>query len=432
MDFTPDFELSGYAELRAAYMFHAPPPESYGVDPVEWNLYERVRPGFKIEPSERVTAEAVVEASLAQGRDSVGEAIALLEGSELGDILAGSSCTYTEEARYAEASDYLSVERLHVDFNLPTMDISVGRQALRWGSGLYFHPTDVYSEVLLTEPWREPRGVNAAKVNVPIGRSNVVAAVAIDDDLSGLYPGKDGVGGGIPLSGALRGTLRAGATDLTAVSIVGPDGEWFAGWDARGTLGVGWWIEGGWHGDTRTIENVVGVDYSFPVLQMLYLGAEYRYDGSGSAPDDYAVIDRLGGGGVSVSCAGGDEAGSDYTITPDITQVDPDAEPRTTLGKHYVAGVVRLTVDNNVSVTTSAIVNLADTTGVLVPDVQLNVGRRIAWHVGAQVPFGKEGEFRPGLADTSVSVVGPGVNAAADLSSLVPTATVQSWLRYSF
>lgn len=428
MDFTPDFELAGYAEVRASVVG--------GVEGVPWNLYERIRPSLEIRPAPRVSATAVVEASLYQGRDTTQEAIDLIESSTLGPFLGSAGCSYEESARYASVSDYLSVERLHVDFNLPSVDLTIGRQAMRWGSGLAFHPTDVYSEVLLTEPWREPRGVNAVKAFVPLGNHSVVGALILDDDLSGMYPGKDGTFEGVPVSGALRATLNVGATDLTAVTTAKADGELFVGGDLRGTLGVGWWVEGGYHADDKTLEVVGGVDYSFNVLQMLYLAAEYRYDGSGSAPADYDFTQRFSGGGaLSLSCPDLDaesETSSGYTITPDLSNASPDQEARQTLGRHYVDGVVRLTVNNDISLTTSAVLNLEDLTGVVIPDAQFNLGQRLALHVGAQVPFGAEGEFRPSTADMSIRVVGPGVNAAADLSSLVPDFTVQSWLRYSF
>lgn len=436
MDYTPTFELGGYAEVRTAY--------AVGVEGVPWNLYERVRPSFKIAPAERLTAEAVVEASVAQGRDGVGEAITLIEASELGPIMGQAGCSYSEAARYTAVSDYLSVERLHVDFNLPSMDLSLGRQALRWGSGLVFHPTDIYSEVLVTEPWREPQGVNAFKANLPMGEGGIVGVLAVDDDLSGLYPGKKGTFAGVPASGAVRATVRAVDTDFTGVGIVKSDGELFGGVDLRGTLGVGWWVEGGYHARAATLqdtlgvnylETVVGADYSFSVLQMLYVAAEYRYDGSGAEPDDYSFVQRLGGGdSVEISCVDGmpDPADSGYTITPDLSSATSGGTTRATLGRHYVDGAVRLTVNNDVSISTSAVFNVMDGTGVLIPDAAFNVGERVAVHVGAQIPVGKDGEFNPDTSDLTVHVSGAGVNASADLSGLVPVATAQAWLRYSF
>lgn len=428
MDFSPEFEIGGYAEVRFAYQV--------GVDGVPWNLYERVRPSFKIAPAPRVTAEAVVEASLAQGRDTTKEAIDLLDASELGPLLGASGCTFTESTGYTQASDYLSVERVHVDFNLPAMDLSLGRQALRWGSGLAFHPTDVYSESLLSEPWREPRGVNAAKSTIPIGEGQVVAALILDDDISGLYPSRSvsGTFEGVPLAGAVRATAHALGTDFTGITTVsGDDGEWFGGWDLRGNLEVGWWVEGGYHSDSKTVENVVGVDYSFAVMQSLYIAAEYRYDGSGADPGDYDFTQRLSGSNVEMSCPGQDTENPQYTIEPDLTGAQSGQTARQTLGKHYVDGAIRLAVNNDVTITASGLVNVADGSGVLIPDAAFNVGPRIALHLGGQLPFGKEGsEFRPSATDLSIHVTGPGTNVTADLSSLVPDATIQAWARYSF
>lgn len=428
MDFTPEFEIGGYAEVRFAY--------EAGVSGVPWNLYERVRPSFKIAPAPRITAEAVVEGALVQGRDTTKESIDLLDASELGPLLGASGCSFTESTGYTQASDYLSVERLHVDFNLPALDLSVGRQALRWGSGLAFHPTDVYSESLLSEPWREPRGVNAVKATIPVGESQVVAALIMDDDLSGMYPAKNesGTFEGVPASGAVRATVRALGTDFTGITTVsGDDGEWFGGWDLRGNLEVGWWVEGGYHSATKSVENVVGVDYSFDVLDSLYIGAEYRYDGSGADPGDYDFTQRLSGSSVTYDCPGADTEDPQYTIDPDLTSVSSNGTARQTLGKHYVAGAIRLAVNRDITVTTSGLVNAADGSGLLIPDAQFNVGQRLALHLGGQIPFGKDGtEFNPSATDLSIHVTGPGTNATADLSSLVPAATIQAWARYSF
>lgn len=114
-----DFELGGYAELRGSWQL--------GVDGTPWEMVERVRPTFEIAPAERVTAEAVVEASFAQGRVATDEAATLLYASELGDLLESGGCSYTSAPRYDDVSDYLSVERLHVDFNTPVADVTVGR-----------------------------------------------------------------------------------------------------------------------------------------------------------------------------------------------------------------------------------------------------------------------------------------------------------------
>ena len=49
-------------------------------------------------------------------------------------------------------------------------------------------------------------------------------------------------------------------------------------------------------------------------------------------------------------------------------------------------------------------------------------------NVGAQIPFGVDGEFRPATEDLTFSAG----TVSADLSGLLPDATLLGWVRYSF
>jgi hypothetical protein len=409
---TSAVDLEGYAEVRASWQF--------GVDGTPWNLTERARPTFKLPVGDRITVETTVEAAFTEGRDTTDEAADLILDSDVGDLLTLAGCTYTPEARYASASDYLSVERLHVDLNLPDADLAIGRQALNWGSGLVFHPTDLFAEVVATEPWRERRGVNAVKATFPIGEHQVIGVVAVGDDLSPLFAEPSE----LPIAAAVKATIRAGGTDVSLVGqartdegAADPDadfrGDWFAGADLRGNLGVGWWVEGGWHGKSESAEIVAGVDYSFDVLQLLYVAAEYRYDGSGARPEDYDYSARSTGVSMPFDCA----------FLPNDT-----AEARTTLGIHYVDATARLGVTEDINVSGVVIANVLDGTGILVPNASFLVGTHTSLNVGAQIPFGKDGEYHPS-AERLQYTVG---TATADLSGLLPTATALAWARYAF
>lgn len=405
---TPTVEIEGYAEVRATGLI--------GVEGTPWTLVERARPRFALPIGARVTVEAVVEAAFAQGRDNTDEAAALILASELGPLLDAGGCSYDPEPRYDEVTDYLSVERLHIDVNLASVDLTIGRQALNWGSGLVFHPTDLYAEVVATEPWRERRGVNAVKAAIPIGEHQVTALVALEDDLSPLYA--DTIAAPA-VSGAVKATFRAGGTDLSVVGHVASDGDWFAGADLRGNLGVGWWVEGGWRGGAGAAEVVAGADYSFDVLSLLYVAGEYRYDGTGALPEDYDYAARSSGFSNPFDCA--------FLPAPAVT------EPRTTLGQHYVDGMVRLGITEDIGISAVVIVNLLDGTGYAVPDAYANVGAHATIHLGAQIPFGEDGEFRPAAEDLSYTA-GTALTGfyTADLSGLLPDATVLGWVRYSF
>ena len=231
-----------------------------------------------------------------------------------------------------------------------------------------------------------------------------------------------------PLAGAAKVTLHQFEVDWSAVGAYRPDGPWFLGGDVRGTLGVGFWAEGGWHGDQdrvnpEGIEVVAGLDYSLPVLDRLYFAAEYRYDGTGEA--DPAAYDYALRGGTAIS------APFDCPFSTSGTNVDPSQEQplaRTTLGQHYVDVIAQVSFLDEWAVSSTAIVNAADGTALLVPDVSKTFGDRWAVHLGAQVPLGKDGEFVPPEEVFDISAG----DASDNVSTFVPAATVNAWARYSF
>jgi len=416
-----DAEVAGYAEVRALYQV--------GVEGVPWLLVERVRPTFDIAPHPRVRAFVAVEGVLAQGRDTADELAKYLDGTQVGDKIA-EFCTEQETYHFDDVHGYLTVERLYVDWTGERVDIRAGRQAVNWGSGLVFNPTDVYSEVVASEPWRERTGVNAVRVSVSPNESwQVLGLLTADDDLSPFEdPDEFPAFEELPLSGAAKLTLRKFAVDWSAVGVYRPDGPWFAGADIRGTLGVGYWVEGGWHGDQDAVnpegvEVVAGIDYSFPVLDRLYVAAEYRYDGTGEADPDAYDYGLRSGSSVELPFA------CPFSTTG--VNIDPDEEqplPRTTLGQHYVDAIVSVKFLDDWSVGTTAIVNVQDGTGLLVPDVSRTFGERWVVHVGAQIPLGEDGEFAP-PEETFDIVAG---DAKGNVSGFVPAATLNAWVRYSF
>ncbi len=397
-----DATVAGYMELRGGYQI--------GVDGVPWGLNERIRPSLTIAPDSRSSVVVVPEVSFFQGRNNTEELVDILKDSAAGDILE-AACTYTPDTPYDAVSDYLSVERLYYKYNHPFVDLTIGRQAVNWGSALVFHPTDVYAELLVAEPWKERAGVNAVKANVPIGNHAVTALIALGDDLSEFAADEPDVEK-IPVSGAMKATLNVVRTDVSAVGYYRADGDWFAGGDVRGNLEVGWWLEGGWHGEAEAPEIVAGLDYSFAVLQMLYVAAEYRYDGSGSAPEDYAWESRGAAGSLPYECA--------FLPAP--------PKPRTTLGRHYVDATLRLSATEDFSLGATTILNAEDLTGMLIPDVGYNLGQHASAHVSAQIPFGEDGEFRPPASELKTELAGEII----DFSGQLPDATLTAWVRYSF
>jgi hypothetical protein len=404
----------GFAELRASWL--------PGASGKRWQLVERVRPTLQAELSERVKLVATVEAGLAQGRDLTEELERALRASDFGPLLEAADCRWPTHAnsvlRVDQADDYLDVDRLHVDVYGRAFDLRVGRQALQWGSARFFNPTDPFPEVLLAEPWRPRRGVNSARLNVPFGEaSDVSAVVAVNDALEAVRA-----------AGRLR--LNWAGTDLALVGAWrGGSARGLVGVDLRGTLGVGWWVEAAFFpGKGAHAELALGVDYSFPVLERLDLFAQYYRNSAGAShPDRYQ---RLGGLSqvTAPECAAGE-----FSLGP--TRQDPFAP--FTVGRDYLIAGAAVGILPDLSLSLIALQNLNDGTGMTVPTLTYNARGWLDVAFSAQVPYaawGGGGEFKPRPQDLRIErELGPPLGSvSADLSGLVPDATLTLWTRASF
>ncbi len=402
--------LKGYLEVRGSWT---------DAEAQHGSLTERFRPTVTLDLLDRVSLTSTVEARLDQGRYATGEVLALFrepiesslgglsgDGVSLEEVIEACAWDLETERTYDEVSDVLSVERLYLDVNMPAADLRVGRQAVNWGSALYFNPTDIFSEILLSEPWQERAGVDAAKVNVPIGEEVMVSgiAAAVDEFQA--------------VRGGLKGTVHVGTTDISLVTSASPD-TYFAGIDAKGDLVAGWWIEGGLDGsvDGEAFPKVsVGLDYSLPVRNRLYIAGQVYYDGSGEIPALYAWDTRQ------------DPTLAALTPCEDYPEIDVPPPPdtyRLTLGKWYGLAVLRLEASDYLTLTGTGLINMADGTGLLFPTAQYLIGGRTTLNAGVQYLFGSDGEFRPPDYQFTQNAFG------IDLSPLAPTFTAMAWARFS-
>jgi hypothetical protein len=433
-------DLSGVAELRWQ--------QQIGVTGVSWQITERVRPEFTSAVSDRVSVTATVDVAFSEGRDLQTEVENVFETSDLtsldyarqylGESAVNSlwdiaGCDWPDDPPNAALgigalSDYASVDRLYVDAYLPGVDLRIGRQPVQWGSAQLVNPTDPFPEVLFVEPWRFRRGLNAARATVPVGKQHQVQFLLGTDDAIRHE------------RLATRGTLRAEQTEVSAVAAWrGDTNEPLVGADLRSTLGVGFWVEGALHlVDTPYEEVAVGVDYSFPVLERLYVMAQYYRNGSGAA--EPAAADgtaRLAAGVEPPTCA--DEGIG--ALFP-AGEADPFA-PLTT-GRDYALAAINAQITTDFGAQAAAILNTGDGSGVVVPTVSVAALPWLEFSATGQIPFlawGDSGEFRPADDDlhVPVDVAGLGVNGFdgadpidLDFSGLRADAAVVIWTRATF
>jgi len=399
-------EARGFVEVRA----HA----SIGVDGEPIQVIERVRPEFSTEISDRVALSTTVEPGLTQGRNLQEELERTLSASDLGPILDALGCTWPEPDNpflgVSGVDDYLRVERLYLDVYLPWADLRLGRQALQWGSAFLVNPTDPFPEVLLVEPWRPRAGVNSLRATVPIGDAHQVQAVVGTDDAFRK----------VRLAG--RATVNALETDFSVVGAYREESsDGLVGLDIRGTLGVGFWVEGAVHLREDPYEEIaVGVDYSFPVLDMLVVTGQYYRNGAGSKEIDPA--DLTSGISTAVEPPDCGDAGDLFE-----TDAEPDPFAPFFSGRDYGLLSVMLAISPEVSATALWVQNLGDGSGLLVPMLSTFPTGWLEVSLVGQIPlslWGDGGELHPATEDLVMSVDTGADPIEVDMNGLVPDATL--------
>jgi hypothetical protein len=402
----PVAEVAGYAEVRGQALA--------GVDGVPVEAVERLRPTFSARFGERLLLSTTVELGFAEGRRTADELERTLENAGLTPLLSASGCSFLEPENpflgVSEASDYLGVERLYLDAYLPFADVRVGRQAIHWGSALLVNPTDPLPEVLLTEPWRERAGVNAARVTVPFGDLAQVQAVAASDDAFtasrlAVRASANVIGADIAASGSWLPTEEAGLVGL----------------DIKGTAGVGYWVEAALHVDDEVYEEVaVGVDYSFPVLEQLLVSAQYYRNGAEADTTGLAALDTVATG---LTCTEGSEL-----FAP--TSADPFAS--SFQGHDYALLSVAVGITPAVAGSALWLQNLDDGSALVVPTLSWAPPGRFEVAAAAQIPlstWGDGGELHP--SEESLFLALPGADPVS-FAGLVPEATFTVWSRLNF
>jgi hypothetical protein len=406
----------GFAEVRASV--------SPGADGQIWQLVERVRPTLQSQLHERLKLVATVEAGLVQGRNPTTELERALRASDFGPLLEQAMCRWpqyeNQPLRIDSAADYLDVDRLYLDLYAGALDLRLGRQPLNWGSAQFFNPTDPFPEVLLAEPWRPRRGVNAARVNLPLGEGRDLAAVlATSDTLD-------------QIRAAARARINWAGTDFALVGAWRGDSQTgLVGLDLRGTLGVGWWIEGAYLlGQGGHEELAVGVDYSWPLLERALVFGQYYRNGAGQTGP--SATSRV----ASVQALQGPVCGTGAFQVPIGTTVRRDPFAPFTTARDYLLLGGMLGILTELSANLAFLQNLNDGSAVLIPTVSYDLRDWMNVALSAQVPlavWGGGGELRPRPEDLRVGVQLPGGQAlGADLSGLVPAAVVTLWSRVSY
>lgn len=129
-----------------------------------------------------------------------------------------------------------TIDRLNVQWSSANVVVKLGRQAITWGNGLFFHPTDIVA----------PFAPNAIDTAYKAGADMVYAQYLFDSgaDVQAIYvPRGTTLGGAVMFDSstyALRGKVTMGSLD-TALMLARDRGDSVAGLSLSGALGGASW-----------------------------------------------------------------------------------------------------------------------------------------------------------------------------------------------
>ncbi len=255
-----------------------------------------------------------------------------------------------------------NLDRASLSLHTAPVDITVGRQAIAWGSARSVNPTDILAPFTFGTLDTEDRiGVDAVRARIPLGTLSEID--------TGYVFGKDF----LFQNSAAYGRIKAHAcrTDM-AFLLMGFRRNLMFGFDlARAIRGAGFWIESAYVLARATESNAAddrraylrvssGADYSF--TDKTYGFLEYHFNGAGKAlpgeyPDALAEPAYL--------------EGSVYL-----------------LGRHYLISGMHYRISGLLTVMAQSMMNLTDRSLLLAPQMEYNLVRNIYLGAGAFFGFG--------------------------------------------
>ncbi len=238
-------------------------------------------------------------------------------------------------------------------------DVTVGRQALAWGSGRFWNPTDRLAPFAPSDIDREVRrGVDAVRWTVPLGATALVDVLWLPQRVAGDQ------------SGVVRAQTNAlgwdGALVAAKYASVGLMGADLAGdvgpvaVHAEAAWSGPWGGLSNWH-ENMVFRGVVGGDWR-PTENWMLMG-EYLLDGGGTTdPGRYLSILRDG------EHLRGEWFGA---------------------GRHRAALAAAYRWSELLSVTWTTLVNCADPSALLLPSAEWWFEQNVLVRAGVYVPLGR-------------------------------------------
>lgn len=275
----------------------------------------------------------------------------------------------------------LNVDRLYFRWSAGPVDITVGRQAISWGSAWFWKPTDRFAPFSPTDIDPDvKRGVDAIRLEAYATDTTSIDVIASfehhsDDDELPIWT-----------NAGVRVRTNVKRYDL-AVSLArfqnSAEGNWMVGFEFTGELPK----KIGFRGEAALnvmeesrevdIEAVVGIDYRFQTRTTL--AAEFMFNGYGAASrSDYALFLEPTGRGERLA------RGEAFNM-----------------GRYYLGVAVQQEVSPLLNLSFSMIANLADPSAMFMAGLSWSVTQDVRLSAGLMIPVGG----RPEMMESKVPAI---------------------------
>ncbi|MBN1384815.1 MAG: hypothetical protein JW983_08045 [Elusimicrobia bacterium] len=261
---------------------------------------------------------------------------------------------------------YQNLDRAFLKWSTGIYDVSLGRQAVAWGSARVINPTDIFNPYALNALDTEERtGIDAVRIRIPTGTmSEFDTGYVLGKNLSAKKS-----------AFFIRNKSYIFKTDASAIIAVFRQ-NLMTGMDiARSLGGAGIWLESAYvfvdalsdyedGKDDNYFKNSAGIDYTF--TDKIYGFLEYHYNGAGASREkDY--LSNL----------------SKPAFTEDNTFL---------LGRHYLMPGITYQISALAGLAVTTIVNLQDGSFFLSPSIEYNLTQNSYLSLGSFSGIGKDPE----------------------------------------
>jgi len=281
------------------------------------------------------------------------------------------------------------IDRYWIGFSAGPVDVTIGRQAITWGSAWFWKPTDRFSPFSPMDVDADvKRGVDAARVEIYTGQTSNLDLVATFE----RHPGTDRE---YWVHGGARFRMALGGYDLALSAArfqMADEADWMVGVEFSGDIKkVGFRGEVAFNymqdsGDWD-IEAVVGLDYHFPFK--LTLAGEFFFNGYGAAdPDGYDEYLMSPGACERTAIEAGFGALVPYCAVMKGERLERGEAFH--MGRYYLGLTATQEVHPLVNLTLSAITNLRDPSTLLILGLQWSIIQDVRLKAGLMAPIGRK------------------------------------------